>query len=83
VRIAGREAELTRAELDVLCYLVQRPGRAVSRDQVAETVLPEVDDARTVDAHIARIRRKLGAAAASIVTVWGIGYRFDPPGEGG
>jgi two-component system, OmpR family, response regulator len=78
VSVDGRPAEMTRTEFDVLAYLVQRPGRAVSRDQLAEDVLPGIDDARTVDAHVAKVRRKLGAAAARIVTVWGIGYRFEP-----
>jgi DNA-binding response OmpR family regulator len=77
VRLDGKPLELTKTELDVLLYLTQRPGRAVSRDQLAESVLPEVDDTRTVDAHVARIRKKLGPAAAAIATVWGIGYRFD------
>jgi DNA-binding response OmpR family regulator len=85
VRVGGVEATLTRHELDVLAYLVERPGRAVSRAQLAErAALPFGDrDARTVDTHVARVRKKLGAtAAAAIVTVWGIGYRFDPPNGG-
>ncbi|WP_437563232.1 response regulator transcription factor [Sorangium sp. So ce542] len=73
---------LTRAELDVLAVLVQRPGRAIPREQLAEGASSSLEpcDARTVDSHVARIRKKLGeSAAAAIVTVWGIGYRFEPP----
>jgi DNA-binding response OmpR family regulator len=81
VAIAGRVAEITRTEFDVLAYLVERPGRAVSREQLATDVLPAVDGARTVDAHVAKIRKKLGAAAVHLATVWGIGYRFEPAGE--
>jgi len=81
VRAGATEASLTRFEFDVLAYLVERPGRAVSRSQLAERTSPSASerDVRTVDTHVARIRKKLGpAGAAAIVTVWGIGYRFDP-----
>jgi two-component system, OmpR family, response regulator len=81
VATSAGEASLTRHEFEILAYLVERPGRAVSRRQLAErAAIPFEDrDARTVDTHIARVRKKLGAAAAAaIVTVWGIGYRFDP-----
>ncbi|RKH71223.1 DNA-binding response regulator [Corallococcus interemptor] len=72
----------TRHELDVLLYLVERPGRAVTREQIADQALPpnEERDTRTVDSHVARIRKKLGPAGAHLRTVWGIGYRFDPEG---
>jgi DNA-binding response OmpR family regulator len=74
----------TRNELDVLLYLVERPGRALTREQIADQALPpnEERDARTVDSHVARIRKKLGPAGAHVRTAWGIGYRFDPePGS--
>lgn len=73
---------LTAAELSILTFLVERAGRAVSRSQLAEAALPADGDRydRTVDSHVARIRRKLGqTGAARLVTVWGIGYRFDTP----
>ncbi len=86
VSVAGDPVKLTRTEHDLLAYLPQRPGRAVPRSQLAAQVLPSLDDAsdaRTVDAHVTRIRRKLGAEGARIATVWGIGYRFEPapPGD--
>lgn len=70
----------TRHEMDVLLYLVERPGRALTRAQIAEHALPanEERDDRTVDSHVARIRKKLGPAGAHLKTAWGIGYRFDP-----
>jgi DNA-binding response OmpR family regulator len=70
----------TRNELDILLYLVERPGRALTREQIAEQALPpnEERDARTVDSHVARIRKKLGPAGAHLRTAWGIGYSFDP-----
>jgi DNA-binding response OmpR family regulator len=83
--VDGEPVVLTRYELDLLAYLVQRPGRAIPRAQLARHALGPLDDRgeRTVDSHLARIRKKLGpAAAAAIATVWGIGYRFDPEGGG-
>lgn len=81
VTLAGSPLALTAHEFNVLAYLVERPGRAISRRQLAEAALPAGGDRseRTVDSHVARIRRKLGAAGARLVTVWGIGYRFDAP----
>jgi len=86
VTIEGADAGLTKNEFDVLAHLVERQGRAISRDQLAEHALTpfEQRDARTVDSHIARIRKKLGAeGGARIATVWGIGYRFEPDKEEG
>jgi two-component system OmpR family response regulator len=83
VRVAGEVVALTRVELDLLAYLCERPGRAIPREQLR--AVAAIDDRadrddRTVDSHVSRLRRKLGAAAAAIATVWGIGYRFDPEG---
>ncbi len=79
--VAGVPVSLTRNELDILAYLIERSGRAITRDQLAASAL-EPDgarDTRTVDTHVARLRKKLGPVACScIATVWGIGYRFDP-----
>jgi DNA-binding response OmpR family regulator len=80
VAVEGGDVGLTRHEFDVLAHLVERRGRAISRDRLAEhTLAPFADrDARTVDSHIARVRKKLGpVAGAYLVTVWGIGYRFE------
>jgi DNA-binding response OmpR family regulator len=84
VTVDGTDAGLTRNEFDLLAHLVERQGRAISRAQLAEHALTpfEQRDARTVDSHIARIRRKLGPdGGGSVVTVWGIGYRFVPEKE--
>lgn len=54
----------------------------MTRAQLAEAALPASGDRsdRTVDSHIARIRRKLGKPGGlRVATVWGIGYRFDAP----
>jgi DNA-binding response OmpR family regulator len=80
VTVAGHPVSLTRCEFSMLAYLVERPARALSRAQIMSQAMPSSDQAldRTVDTHIVRLRRKLGHAGACIVTVWGVGYRFDP-----
>lgn len=70
---------LTHHEFNILLYLVDRAGRAIARSQLATGALSMEGDVseRTVDSHIARVRRKLGKPAnEAIKTVWGIGYRF-------
>ncbi|MDP3275020.1 MAG: response regulator transcription factor [Deltaproteobacteria bacterium] len=76
--VSGEDIHLTPHEQNVLSVLVERPGRALTRRQLAEVALSagEIDE-RTVDSHVARLRRKLGPeGAAHLQTVWGIGYRF-------
>lgn len=76
----GVSVGLTAHEFNLLAVLVGQPGRAFTRDLLAERALPEngmrLD--RTVDTHISRIRRKLGDDGQAIRTVFGVGYRFDP-----
>lgn len=82
VTLSGQPVALTATEINILTFLVERAGRAISRAQLAEAALPSEGERyeRTIDSHVARVRRKLSpAAAARIVTVWGIGYRYDPP----
>lgn len=76
----GVDVGLTHHEFNVLVWLVGRPGHAVSRRQLVEHTLSEDREAteRTVDSHVSRIRKKLGADGGCIVTAWGVGYRFDP-----
>jgi two-component system OmpR family response regulator len=78
--VRGRPAGLTRTEFAILAFLAGRPGRAVSRSVLASQALASFErpDTRTVDSHVARLRKKLGAGSSAIVTVWGIGYRFNP-----
>lgn len=70
--------ELTRVEFDLLYALAKRPGAAVSRAWLVDHVLdPERDGVeRTLDVHVSRLRKKLGAAGAMVITVWGVGYRL-------
>jgi hypothetical protein len=79
--VDGRQLDLTYLEFELLAHLVTHPHRVHSRDQLVTTVwgYGHVGDGRTVDVHIARLRRKLGAEhRASIVTVRRVGYKYAP-----
>jgi len=81
IAVAGTAVELTVKEFDLLCALMRANGRVLNRDQILETVWGysnAVDiESRTVDVHIRRLREKLGKEYKRIVTVKGVGYRFD------
>jgi two-component system, OmpR family, response regulator len=71
--------DLTAHEFNILAFLIRREGRPATRQQLANSALSDiVMDTRTVDSHVARIRKKCGVAGVAIVTVWGIGYAFRP-----
>jgi two-component system, OmpR family, response regulator len=78
VRVDDEPVELTTKELDLLRYLAERPGLALSRQQILDGVwgYDWFGDARTVDVHIAQVRKKLGDAV-TIKTVRGVGYRLE------
>ncbi len=77
----GREVELTFQEYELLECLTTSPGRAVSRGELMERVWGSSRDlhSRTIDVHIHRLRRKLGAAGDHIVTVRKVGYIYHGP----
>ena len=79
---ADQVVALTPTEYAVLAYLAERLDRPVRRGQISDAVL-EVRDAHdtALQAHVSRLRRKLGPDADRLQTVWGIGYRLCP-GEG-
>ena len=74
----GVELDLTPKEFELLLLFAQHPGRAFSREFLLEQLWGYDYDGfdRTVDTHITRLRKKLGALGDNIVTVWGVGYRF-------
>ncbi|MFF1557014.1 winged helix-turn-helix domain-containing protein [Streptomyces sp. NPDC058279] len=79
--VDGRVLDLTYLEFELLAHLVAHPHRVHSRDQLVTTVwgYGHVGDGRTVDVHIARLRRKLGAAHRdAIQTVRRVGYKYAP-----
>ena len=74
----GADLDLTPTEFELLALLVGRPGRAFSREFLLERIWGYTYDGadRTVDTHITRLRKKLGAQGEKIVTVWSVGYRY-------
>ncbi|WP_336053007.1 winged helix-turn-helix domain-containing protein [Streptomyces sp. CA2R101] len=80
-QVQGRPLDLTYLEFELLAHLVAHPHRVHTRDHLVSTVwgYGHVGDGRTVDVHVARLRRKLGAAhRSSIVTVRRVGYKYVP-----
>jgi DNA-binding response OmpR family regulator len=79
----GHLVSLTPIEFRLLRHLVTHPGRPFSRDELIEAVWgydSSVGSARTVDVHIRHLREKLEEHPANprwIVTVWGVGYKFE------
>ncbi|MER6219366.1 winged helix-turn-helix domain-containing protein [Streptomyces sp900105755] len=81
-QVDGRDLDLTYLEFELLAHLVAYPNRVHTRDQLVTTVwgYGHVGDGRTVDVHVARLRRKLGAEhRRAIQTVRRVGYKYTPP----
>lgn len=82
---AGRELTLTNKEFELLAYLIDHPGQVFRRDELMREVWShDIGDASTVTVHVRRLREKIEdnpSRPLVLVTVWGVGYRFDPPAE--
>jgi DNA-binding response OmpR family regulator len=76
-RHAGAVVALTTREFDLLAFLANNVGLALSRQQLLDGVWGAdwYGDERTVDVHVAQLRKKLGSDLP-LATVWGVGYRF-------
>jgi DNA-binding response OmpR family regulator len=76
-RLDGEVVPLASKEFQLLQFLAERPGRALSRQQLLDGVWGPgwYGDDRTVDAHVRQLRKKLGDALP-LGTVWGMGYRL-------
>ncbi len=80
VYVDGQRASMTPKEYDLLFYLVKNKGLALSRDKLLEEVwgYDFFGDDRTVDTHVKMLRGSLGAYRSFIVTLRGMGYKFEP-----
>ncbi len=83
VNRAGRDISLTAREFDMLLLLASHPRQVFTRDQLLERVwgLSDYIDPGTVTVHVRRLREKLESdpsKPAHILTVWGVGYKFEP-----
>jgi len=84
-RLAGRDLALTVREFDLLAFLLAHPRQAFGRVDLLEKVWGwSFGDQSTVTVHVRRLREKIEPAPGAprrIVTVWGVGYRYDPVGQ--
>jgi len=79
VKVDGKPVELSLREYELLVYLVENQGIALSRDKILNNVwnYDYYGDSRTIDSHIKKIRHKLGKKGKYIETIRGIGYKFE------
>ncbi len=87
VTAEGQEVNLTPKEYELLYFLAKSPDKVFDREQLLKEVwhYEFFGDLRTVDTHVKRLREKLSRvseqASKMIVTVWGVGYKFEVPNE--
>jgi DNA-binding response OmpR family regulator len=84
VVVNERPRELTAKEFDLLLFMARHPRQVFTRAQLLENVwgFNEYVDPSTVTVHIRRLREKIEADPAQpqlLQTVWGVGYKFEPP----
>lgn len=83
VIVEGEEVSLTPKEYELLLFLAKSPDKVFDRETLLKSVWQYdfFGDLRTVDTHVKRLREKLSKcsedAAKMIVTVWGVGYKFE------
>ncbi|MBL5768308.1 response regulator transcription factor [Bacillus sporothermodurans] len=83
----GKEVNLTPKEYELLYFLAKSPDKVFDREHLLKEVwhYEFFGDLRTVDTHVKRLREKLNRvseqAAKMIVTVWGVGYKFEVTSE--
>ncbi len=78
--IAGEKIPLTKTEFEILALLAANPARIFSREAIIDRLWKDAPytTERTVDVHITRLRKKMGARAAWLSSKAGYGYRFNP-----
>ena len=79
VTVDGKRVDMSPKEYDLLFYMVENKGIALSRDKLITAVwgYDYYGDERTLDTHIKLLRKSLGAYSDMIVTLRGMGYRFE------
>jgi two-component system phosphate regulon response regulator PhoB len=78
VTVAGKRVELTYTEFEIIWLLAGSPGKVFTRARIVDAArgTDAAITERAIDVRLVGLRRKLGAAAARIETVRGVGYRF-------
>lgn len=75
-----KKVELTALEFKILMYFASRPGEVIIRDQILNDIWGEDIHvyARSVDTHVSKLRKKLGAVSKIVESIHGTGYKFNP-----
>jgi DNA-binding response OmpR family regulator len=82
VLVEGQPVALTAREFELLALFVEHPRQALTREQIFERIWGSWGDRSAVSIYVRKLRDKLEADPRDprvLVTVWGVGYRFDPP----
>ena len=79
VKVDGKYIELSLREYELLKYLLDNEGIALSREKILNNVwnYDYYGDSRTIDSHIKKVRHKLGKKGKYIETIRGVGYKFE------
>lgn len=79
VTVDGVNADLSMKEFELLQYLIDNKGTALSRERILNAVwnYDYYGDSRTIDSHIKKVRKKLGKKGNHIETIRGLGYKFE------
>ena len=79
VKVDGKQIDMSLREYELLKYLVDNEGIALSRDKILNNVwnYDYYGDSRTIDSHIKKIRHKIGKKGKYIETMRGVGYKFE------
>ena len=79
VMVDGKNVEMSLREYELLTYLIENKGIALSREKILNNVwnYDYYGDSRTIDSHIKKIRHKLGKKGKYIETIRGVGYKFN------
>ena len=78
VKIDGQEIDLSFKEFELLTYFMENEGIALSREILNNVWNYDYfGDARTIDTHVKKLRKKLGDKGDYIKTIWGMGYKFE------
>lgn len=80
VTIDGQTIDLSFKEFELLVYFMKNKGIALSREKILNSVwnYDYYGDARTIDTHVKKLRSKMGEKGKYIVTIWAMGYKFEP-----
>lgn len=84
VAVDGEKVAFTPKEVEILYLLASHPGQVMAREQILQQIwgYDYYGDTRTIDTHVKRIRQKIGSDDPrwALVTVYGVGYRFEVNG---